>query len=565
MKPLVYSLLLTLVTLPHISSSVSEDDCSSVAVELDFYSACSVTVNNLGGQGPNFDEPEQIRYSNVGTYDGETFDMIIEIRPESSYTPANYDNNGLNGKFGIVNILLGATVDFQVSFLHSTTDELITLPYLYFSFFDLDQGSNTQENLCMNNNQFYSLHIIDNNEEVTMSTSTSPCSEVDDDSTTGSTILSSNSESRGFGCDNPDDPNTLGVVTCEDCTESCEVDGKNAEYFPIDQRNRSVSFTFVDVNQFYFTFGVDDTTGNTNGRNLLFAGRSSLSPCNPSSQPTLAPVPSPTKEPTTSGTNGGGGGGRTCFSSDDKVTLESGKMIPFRSLQIGDSILSANRDGDISYSNVVFLPHGENDQRATFVEIKTKKMKKSLKMTRAHLIPLCSGSLSIAANLKVGSCIRTIDGDDEIMSTNSIKMNGVYTAVTENEFLVVNGIIASPFASSGALVHAFFNITDIEDWCASNDWLAFENAKHAHSTPSSSTTLKEPSIDCLTMLNKMFENYKDEPVGWGVDGFGYRRHWSNPASPNIHGDHQDVEKEQTVPLTLSGWNWDANKTIKNRV
>mmetsp|Transcript_2413 Transcript_2413/g.2975 ORF Transcript_2413/g.2975 Transcript_2413/m.2975 type:complete len:562 (+) Transcript_2413:79-1764(+) len=553
-------ILITLFT--YVYASDSEDDCSAVPIELDFYDS-EVILNNLGGHGPDDSEIEEIRYSNVGTYDNEAFDMTIQIR-NGDYMPANKDLNGLNGNFGIVNLLFGEMVDLMFSFRHSTTDELITLPYFYFSFFDLDQGrENSREHFCINDNQYSSMHVIENI-EVDITTASTGCSEIDDDSTTGSTTLSSTS--RGFGCDNPADPNSLGVVTCEECSSGCTPDGRNSEYFPIDQRNRSVSFTFYDTSQFHFTYQVDDyTTDSTYGRNLLFAGRSSLSPCpdptpEPTPQPTPfpsaprpspSPIPSPTKAPT----GGGGGGGRTCFSSEDKVTLESGEDIPFRSLKIGDRILSANRDGITSYSNVVFLPHGENDKRATFVEINTEAGK-TIKMTRAHLVPLCSGALSIVADLKVGSCLRTIDGEDDVLNVSTVHLNGIYTAITENEFLVVNGIIASPFASSGALVHAFFNITDIEDWCSTNEWLAFESAKHAHVKQlSDQRSAEKPSEDCLAMLNEMFENYKDEPVGWGVDGFGYRRHWSNPASPNIHSHHE----EQTVPLTLSGWNWDAVK------
>jgi len=241
-------------------------------------------------------------------------------------------------------------------------------------------------------------------------------------------------------------------------------------------------------------------------------------------------------------TGSSGAGGRTCFSGDDKVQLESGDMKLFRSVQVGDSILSANRDGVTSYSNVVFLPHGENDKRANFVEIHTEGGK-TIKMTHAHLLPLCSGALSLAVEIEAGSCVRTIDGDDNVVNVSKIELNGVYTAVTENEFLVVNGIIASPFASSSGLVHAFYNMTDMEDWCESNDWLAFESARHPHVQQ-----MVKPSEDCLSMLNEMFENFKDEPVGWGAEGFGYRGNWQNPASPEITS-----KAEKSVPFVLSGW------------
>jgi hypothetical protein len=241
-----------------------------------------------------------------------------------------------------------------------------------------------------------------------------------------------------------------------------------------------------------------------------------------------------------SGTNGGGG--HTCFSGDDKVQLESGDMKHFRDVKVGDSILSANRDGVTSYSNVIFLPHGENDQRANFVEINTVSGK-VIKMTRGHLIPLCSGDLKTAAAIEKGACLRTIHGEDEVLNATDVILNGVYTAVTENEFVVVNGIIASPFAASSGLVHAYYNRTDMENWCESNDWLAFESIRHPHVKQ-----MVKPSDDCLTMLNEMFENFKDEPIGWGKDGFGYRNNWLNPATPEI-----EEKTERTIPFILSGW------------
>jgi hypothetical protein len=250
--------------------------------------------------------------------------------------------------------------------------------------------------------------------------------------------------------------------------------------------------------------------------------------------------------------------------------LKSGEEKAFRQLSIGDQILSATRDGSISYSSVVFLPHRENDRRATFVEVNTASGK-TVKLTRGHLLPLCDGSLMVANDIKEGSCLRTVDGEDEVTNTTMVEMNGVYTAVTENEFLVVNGIIASPFAASSALVHAFFNLTDMEDWCASNDWLAFESARHPHIQQEIAKKKKEeegagdnvhelmitdpilkkradPSQDCMDMLEDMFETYKDEPIGWGVEGFGYRNNWVNPASPE-----EVSKKEKTMAFKLSGW------------
>lgn len=220
-------------------------------------------------------------------------------------------------------------------------------------------------------------------------------------------------------------------------------------------------------------------------------------------------------------------GSRTCFSGEDMVKTEAGEKY-FRDLEVGEAVLSANRDGELSYSSVVFIPHGENDHRTRFVELKTAKGK-VIKMTRRHLLPICSGELMAAQDLKLGACLRTVDGDDEVVFKEETHVNGVYTAVTEQEFIVVNGIIASPFASPSAMAHAMYNETDVQEWCKSNNWLAFESSYEAKDSEELAKLKQQPSEYCEYLLKEMYEQYKDEPIGWGVTGFGYKG-WKNPSS-----------------------------------
>jgi hypothetical protein len=147
-------------------------------------------------------------------------------------------------------------------------------------------------------------------------------------------------------------------------------------------------------------------------------------------------------------------------------------------LKVGDKVLTANSVGELSFADVVilqvdstqiitvdktpvncqvFLPHARNNGVANFVELATKSGK-SIKATQMHLLRTCSGKLDYAKNLKLGDCLRTVDGDDQIASVSNTKSKGLYTAVTTNEFLVVNGVIASPFAVAHVPAHAFYNI-----------------------------------------------------------------------------------------------------------
>jgi len=124
---------------------------------------------------------------------------------------------------------------------------------------------------------------------------------------------------------------------------------------------------------------------------------------------------------------------------------------------IGDRVLTANADGALSYSPVVFLPHGANSQDAEFVELVTSGGK-NLKATPMHLVQTCGGALAYAGGLKAGNCLMTVDGDESVKSVARVAAKGLHTAVTENEFLVVNGVVASPFAVAHGITHAFYGL-----------------------------------------------------------------------------------------------------------
>jgi len=146
-----------------------------------------------------------------------------------------------------------------------------------------------------------------------------------------------------------------------------------------------------------------------------------------------------------------------CFSGDDTVTLESGLSTRLAELNVGDRILTANKAGVLRYSDVVFLPHETNNKPATFVEMTTSNGNK-LRATKSHLIVTCSGVTAYAGSLTTGQCIRTATGDDLIETLATVRSTGIYTAVTKNDFLVVGGIVASPFAWNHDMVSAYYNL-----------------------------------------------------------------------------------------------------------
>ena len=127
------------------------------------------------------------------------------------------------------------------------------------------------------------------------------------------------------------------------------------------------------------------------------------------------------------------------------------------------NIKGADRNGTISYSQVIFNPHPFNDGKHFFVEVVTVNGK-AVRMTPNHLLPLCNGGLVTARSLQPGDCVMTADGEEKVAkTTQNVEAGGIYTAVTENEFLVVDGVVASPFALSHGIAHSLF---DREDVCA---------------------------------------------------------------------------------------------------
>ena len=147
----------------------------------------------------------------------------------------------------------------------------------------------------------------------------------------------------------------------------------------------------------------------------------------------------------------------TCFSGSDTVTLESGASKALSEVRVGDMILSADAKGELSFSGVVALPHGTNADAATFFDVATASGK-HVKATEMHLLKTCSGALAYAGSLKQGDCLRTVDGDEAVVSVETVQGKGLYTVVTMNEFPVVGGIIASPFAVSHGFGNAYYNI-----------------------------------------------------------------------------------------------------------
>jgi hypothetical protein len=135
----------------------------------------------------------------------------------------------------------------------------------------------------------------------------------------------------------------------------------------------------------------------------------------------------------------------SCFHGDSTVLLESGSSKRLSELSLGESIKTSDGRGNFSFHPVLTLPHANNTEPAVFLTLTTETRKK-VDMTSDHFIPKCDLEEVTAGELVVGDCLLTVDGKETLLEISSTAKNGVYTAITQEQFIVVDGIVASPFS-----------------------------------------------------------------------------------------------------------------------
>uniref|UniRef100_A0A7S1RX34 Uncharacterized protein n=1 Tax=Alexandrium catenella TaxID=2925 RepID=A0A7S1RX34_ALECA len=219
---------------PHlvVLDEAAEDPCKS----LPFLRIMSIKSNNLGGKGPDTDQPEGLVY--VAQPFNSGLDSSVEIHlhavnefyfahseEEGTNLTADYHPewpkvNGITGHFATINVHPGTNVTCTLHGYDPVAKENVKLPKWAMTFFDLDTGKDgdkSVEYLRINN---FKNYFVTNTTEL----------EVRHE---GEGAMKFTGTVEGTGDDNPDEPLKLTAV----------------------QKNRAVSFEFEGTDEVKFQLG----------------------------------------------------------------------------------------------------------------------------------------------------------------------------------------------------------------------------------------------------------------------------------------------------------------------
>jgi Hint module len=184
---------------------------------------------------------------------------------------------------------------------------------------------------------------------------------------------------------------------------------------------------------------------------LIFGSTSTLSPS------TVVP------NPYTTSSKSSGSSLNSCFAGSETVALESRETKPIYEIRAGDRVLADDASRRTLFSEVVFVPHGLNTDRTVFAHITTTQGR-DIKMTYSHILPagVCGSTSPLpdvyASSMIVGDCNMTASGMEKVSAVETVQGEGLHTVFTEDEYVVVNGILASPFAYNYMVANFYYNI-----------------------------------------------------------------------------------------------------------
>ncbi|MCP9261304.1 Nematode cuticle collagen domain protein [Dirofilaria immitis] len=146
-----------------------------------------------------------------------------------------------------------------------------------------------------------------------------------------------------------------------------------------------------------------------------------------------------------------------CFSADTKVYTQNGEKI-MKDVVVGDFVLVPVNKNQLRYERIEMFYHREPETRAKFVTLETESGR-NLKLTELHLLPLgdCKQMREMASKSKfaykarVGDCVFTMTANHKLQVDRIVKigrqyLKGIYSPMTVEGSIVVNGVLASCFS-----------------------------------------------------------------------------------------------------------------------
>ncbi|CAK0844968.1 unnamed protein product [Prorocentrum cordatum] len=280
--------------------------------------------SNLGGLGPQFHMPNELRYYGIGrTADGSPLD--VTFTNTSLYVPRNTDWNSIFGAMATVNLLTGESVTLKGEFVrnHSFCPEFPVRPKITFCDVDHFKDGENEVVLLDGISAVYTVDgdidfdmelyeydtITSNNPALLAYNTTSVQTPIPGRSSRmyvansgGKFGIKVTSSMFGHGCDNPADPNNLTNITCP-----------TASSVTVDQAKRCFMVEFANTSEFVVGFKIltDAPPFYTQqwGRNFAMSGTSNYFvdedsvACFTTGSPTPAPTAAPTSAPTAAPTS----------------------------------------------------------------------------------------------------------------------------------------------------------------------------------------------------------------------------------------------------------------------
>jgi len=144
-----------------------------------------------------------------------------------------------------------------------------------------------------------------------------------------------------------------------------------------------------------------------------------------------------------------------CYSSASTVVLESGNVIPYPDLKVGDRVLAVSSTGEPFFDKVFRITHHDTESPTEFVVITTTSGDK-LELSSDHMLhsgTCCSlSSLVSAGKVTVGDTVFVSTPTESVRAVNvasigTVIRNGRFNAHTIGGHIVVDGIVSSHFTT----------------------------------------------------------------------------------------------------------------------